>query len=77
MKIRTIQMNDIIEPVTEAIGAVEEAKRLRKLHAKGSAPNFEYRVKELAEELFLTLDFLDVNHDTFVEQYIEHANEYD
>jgi len=69
--------NELIQPITEAIGALQEAKRLRKLHAKGSAQNFEYRVKELAEELFLSLDYLDVNHDLFVEQYIEQVNEYE
>ena len=67
----------VVDAVAEAIGALQEAKRLRKLHAKGSAPNFEYRVNQLAEELFLSLDYLDVNHDLFIEQYIEKVNEYE
>lgn len=67
----------MIEPVSDAIGAVEEARRLRKLKAKGAVANYNRQLDTLAEELFLTLNYLEVNIDEFTDKLLEVASEYD
>lgn len=67
----------VVEAVAEALGGLQEARRLRKLNTKGSAPNFQYRMEEFAEELFLSLNYLEVDIDEFTDKLLEVASEYD
>ena len=69
--------NFLTEPIVDAIGAVQEARRLRKLKAKGSIQNYRTQLDTLVEELFLTLNYLEVDIDEFTDKLLEEANNYD
>lgn len=78
-QIRKTKYNDafLTEPIVDAIGAMQEARRLRKLKAKGAVANYNRQLDTLVEEVFLTLNYLEIDIDEFTDKLIEEASQYD